>query len=256
MAALRPIDRAWQPEATAALASTTVWRNPTAEMVEGAAACEMRVLLYDEALEAAGGGGGGSPIKNTNMINTDKNMINTDVDGCLRACCVARLAVVASAKFVECYAGGRYVKTERGSPRGGLFGFDIELGPRRGGGVSVFKFLRLNEPGRLELRDPCIDAVFAAGRGGGASKTEAQQQQQGNQIEAAGRGVGGGSGGLGDNSMLMTMIQMRQQMFEQKLMANIDQRFAEFQGVMMSKLHSLDERLQTLERNVGTTTEE
>ena len=91
---------------------------------------------------------------------------------------------------------------------------------------------------------------------GGASKTEAQQQQQGNQIEAAGRGVGGGSGGLGDNSMLMTMIQMRQQMFEQKLMANIDQRFAEFQGVMMSKLHSLDERLQTLERNVGTTTEE
>ncbi len=143
-------------------------------------------------------------------------------------CSVSALRVVASAKFVECYAAGRYLKTERGARNeDGLFSFDINLDASGGrGGASMFKFLRLNEPGVLLVREQQIDVVATEAGSGNDANTTSRAEVPG---------------------MLITMIQMRQQTFEQSIVAMVDRRLATFQGSILSMLDKLDCRLQLLE---------
>ena len=152
-------------------------------------------------------------------------------------CYVSRLRVEVSCKFIECYLGEKYLCTERGAGQDdGMFSFNIDLAPYGGaGGVSKFKFLRLNEPGALLVRKLQAETSRAFASGGDKNQS------------VGGLGKESTNSGIGDGSMLMTMVQMRLQMFEAKILSQIDQKLKIFQDATLLKLSDMERRLERLE---------
>lgn len=162
---------------------------------------------------------------------------------------VLRLKLQCTAKFVESYrldASGnyKYISTERGSrqePGNSLFSFDIRLAPNHARGINggcKFKFLRLNDEGLLLVKDLHVEST--------------PQKSQNNAVSQSGKELGRKNSSPGEKEMLLTMVQMQQKMFEQKIVSLISRKFTQLQNGILSRFSGLDERVTHLEGKISS----